>query len=185
MRGARSRWAWWGACLLAVPAVLAGVAVLGPARPPTGEAREDPGAAEAPPDTVVAALPTLHAPTGTRPTPDLSAARGRLAAALAARSVVFPADSAELTAPAATTVREIAELLAAAPDARVLVEGHVADTPGGPEAAQRLSERRAEVVAATLVAAGVGRERISTVGRGDERPLATVEQSRRVEVSVR
>lgn len=184
MRGARSRWAWWGSCLLVVPAVLAGVAVLGPARPPVAETREDAGAGVARPDAVVAAIPTGPAPTGTRPTPERSADRDQLAAALAARPILFAADSAELTAPAVTTVHEIAGLLTAAPDAAVLVEGHVADTPGGREAAQLLSERRAEVVAGALVAAGVASERISTVGRGDEMPLVTVERSRRVEVGI-
>jgi outer membrane protein OmpA-like peptidoglycan-associated protein len=179
MRDARSRrmrWAWWTAALLVVPATLAFVAVLGPGRPPAAEVR-------------VAAPAPVPAPTGARPTPvttttPVAPDRERLAATLAARPIVFAADSAELDAAGAATAQELGELLAAAPDLPVLVEGHAADTPGGVEAGQRLSERRAEVVAAALTAAGVGAERVRGHGRGAELPLATVELSRRVEISI-
>ncbi len=49
--------------------------------------------------------------------------------------------------------------------------------------AQRLSERRAQVVVDALVAAGVRRERLVAVGRGATDPLATPALSRRVEIS--
>jgi outer membrane protein OmpA-like peptidoglycan-associated protein len=137
----------------------------------------------------VAVPPPVPAPTGARPTPATAATpaatdQDRRAAALAARPIVFAADSAELDAPAAATVQEWGELLVAAPDLQVLVEGHAADTPGGVEAGQRLSEHRAEVVAEALAAAGVGAERVRARGRGAELPLATVELSRRVEISI-
>jgi outer membrane protein OmpA-like peptidoglycan-associated protein len=64
------------------------------------------------------------------------------------------------------------------------VEGHVADTPGGPDVAQRLSDQRAAVVAEALVAAGVPAERITMRGVGAMRPLATPEESRRVEITI-
>ena len=102
----------------------------------------------------------------------------------AAQPIRFGADSAELAGPPAETVQRVAGLLAAAPPVPVLVEGHVANTPGGLEAGLHLSEQRAAVVAEALTAAGVPAERISIRGLGAERPLATVEESRRVEITV-
>jgi len=65
---------------------------------------------------------------------------------------------------------------------RFTVAGYAADTPGPPQVAQRLSERRAQVVVDALVAAGVRRERLVVAGRGSADPLATPAQSRRVEI---
>lgn len=138
--------------------------------------------------------PPVTAPSGVLPTSPAAdgglapAARAalaeRLAAAVAAVPITFAPDSAELVGAAAGTAREVARLLAAEPAARVSVEGHVADTPGAPDVAQRLSERRAAVVAEALVAGGVERGRITTTGRAAEQPLATPEASRRVEISI-
>lgn len=109
---------------------------------------------------------------------------GRITAAVIAAPVTFAADSAELTGPAATTVAQIAALLAGEPAAAVAVDGYVADTPGPAATAQRLSDERAAAVAAALAAAGVDRARITATGRGDTRPLSTPAASRRVEISV-
>jgi outer membrane protein OmpA-like peptidoglycan-associated protein len=54
----------------------------------------------------------------------------------------------------------------------------------GPRPGSALSGRRAEVVAGALTAAGIGAERVRARGRGAESPLATVELSRRVEISI-
>ncbi|WP_459214558.1 OmpA family protein [Pseudonocardia sichuanensis] len=185
VRGARAprRWVWWTLALLTVPTALATVAVLAPVGESPAPGRSVPG------NDAVADLSIVAAPTAGRPTPadrdPAAAERERITVLLADRPIVFTADSAELTAPAAETVREVARLLAAVPGAPVLVEGHAADTPGGLEAARLLSERRADVVAGALVAAGVSAERVATRGRGAEAPLAPVERSRRVEISVR
>jgi outer membrane protein OmpA-like peptidoglycan-associated protein len=138
--------------------------------------------------------PPGTAPTGALPTTPDDVARlsaearqaliDRVGGIVAAAPIVFPADSAELAGPAADTVRRVAELLVAEPAARVDVDGYVADTPGTPEAAQQLSDRRAAVVADQLVAAGVDRGRITATGRGAARPLATTAASRRVEISI-
>ncbi|WP_300007320.1 OmpA family protein [Pseudonocardia sp.] len=107
-----------------------------------------------------------------------------VAAVLAATPVTFAPDSAELEGAPAEAVDRIAALLRAGDDP-VTVEGHVADTPGRPEAAQELSERRAAVVADALVAAGVPRGRITAVGRGAAEPLDTRAASRRVDIEIR
>ena len=96
--------------------------------------------------------------------------------------ITFAADRAELVGPSAAAVARVAELLGDAPGPRFTVAGYAADTPGPPEVAQRLSERRAQVVVDALVADGVRRERLVVAGRGSADPLATPAQSRRVEI---
>jgi outer membrane protein OmpA-like peptidoglycan-associated protein len=186
---ARAR-VWWFVALLAVPAVLAGLALLW-AGPPTSAAppvaarvsappAEPPSAA--PPVAASAPAPVVAADPGPSEPPDPALAE--VAQVLAAQPIRFTPDSAVLAGPAADTVRRVGELLVAGPAVPVLVEGHVADTPGGPDAVQRLSDRRAAVVAEALVAAGVPAERITARGVGASRPLATPEESRRVEITI-
>lgn len=172
---------WWSVALVAVPAVLAGLALLStgppaPVAPPVASTSVSSAAPTSVPTSVVAA------PTPTEPLPDPTLTEA--AAVLATQPIRFPADTALLAGPAADTVRRVAQLLAAGPPVPVLVEGHVADTPGRPEVVQQLSDRRAAVVAELLVACGVPAERITVRGVGDTRPLATVEESRRVEITI-
>ena len=98
-----------------------------------------------------------------------------------AGAITFAADRAELVGPSAAAVARAAKLLGDGAGPRVTVTGFAADTPGPADVAQRLSERRAQVVVDALVAAGVRRERLVAVGRGAAAPLATPAQSRRVE----
>jgi outer membrane protein OmpA-like peptidoglycan-associated protein len=182
---------WWSVALLAVPAVLSGLALLW-AGSPTAPAPPAARASALPPESpsklatmptslpAVAADPEPAAPDPTAQDPTLT----HVAEVLATQPIRFTADSAELAGPAADTVRRVAQLLVAGPAVPVLVEGHVADTPGGPEAVQQLSDRRAAAVAELLVACGVPAERIATRGAGATRPLGTVEESRRVEITV-
>lgn len=173
---------WWFGALLAVPSALAGIALVLPGQP---SARPAPPAQ---PATVSDALPATPAPavTAEAPPPPSPAdvLRAQLAEVLAAQPIRFGADSAELRGPPFDTVQQVAELLVAYPGVPVVVEGHVADTPGGLEVGWQLSERRAEVVCEVLMAAGVPAEQVSPRGFGAERPLATVEESRRVEITV-
>jgi outer membrane protein OmpA-like peptidoglycan-associated protein len=100
-----------------------------------------------------------------------------------AGAITFAADQADLVGPSAAAVARVANLLGGGTGPRVTVTGFAADTPGPADVAQRLSERRAQVVVDALVAAGVRRERLVAVGRGAAAPLATPAQSRRVEFS--
>jgi outer membrane protein OmpA-like peptidoglycan-associated protein len=180
---------WWFAALLAVPAVLAGLALLW-ADPPTSAAPPVAARVSAPPTeppTAASAVPpsasataVASEPPAQPPDPTLA----EVAQVLATQPIRFTADSAVLAGPAADTVRRVAELLVAGPAVPVLVEGHVADTPGGPDAVQRLSDQRAACVVEALVAAGVPAERITAHGVGATRPLATPEESRRVEIRI-
>lgn len=56
--------------------------------------------------------------------------------------------------------------------ARITVEGHT-DTDGDPAANQTLSEARAAAVVAYLTAAGIKPDRLTAIGYGETRPLAT------------
>jgi outer membrane protein OmpA-like peptidoglycan-associated protein len=173
--------AWWLVALIAVPAVLAGLALPWAGAP--SSAAPLPGPATAPPSPPTsAAAPVVGTDPAPVEPPDPTVAD--IAQVLATQPIRFTADSAVLAGPAADTVRRVGELLAAGPAVPVLVEGHVADTPGGPDAVQRLSDQRAAVVAEALVVAGVPAERITARGAGASRPLATVEESRRVEITV-
>lgn len=131
-----------------------------------------------------APLPTAQPPTAQVPTAGTLPVAEEVAALVTAAPVRFGADSAVLEGAAAGTVRSVAALLAPA-GAAVVLTGHVADTPGSPEGAQALSERRAVAVADALVAGGVDRARITTVGRGSSEPLESRAASRRVEFEIR
>jgi outer membrane protein OmpA-like peptidoglycan-associated protein len=150
---------WWGA-LVAVPLGLAAL-----------------GLALFPPSVVAptAAAPSV-APVPAVPTPAYPVDFAR------AGAVTFAADRADLAGASAAAVARVAALLGDAPGPRITVTGFAADTPGPPDVAQRLSERRAQVVVDALVAAGVRRERLVAVGRGSAEPLATPAESRRVEI---
>ena len=73
---------------------------------------------------------------------------------------------------------------------RIEVAGH-ADRSGTPAYNQRLSQRRADAVAAELVARGVSRSEISVTAYGESRPLVPTAdgvrepQNRRVEIVLR
>jgi outer membrane protein OmpA-like peptidoglycan-associated protein len=159
-----ARLGWWAAVLM-FPLVFAAIGTLWPA----------PQALH--PSETVAPVPAPLDPGPLRVT---------MAAALAsAGSITFPADRADLAGPSATAVERVAHLLGTGPGPQVAVTGFAADAPGPAEVAQRLSERRAAVVADALVAAGVERDRIVVAGRGTAEPLTTPAQSRRVEVALR
>ncbi|MCW2719078.1 OmpA family protein [Pseudonocardia sp.] len=174
---------------MTVPLVLAGVSLMWPGPP-------------AAPSEVTVPVSVGRAPTVTAPTAPIAggtapaaggtttaADRQRRAAAevaviLAAAPITFPADSADLTPAAAATVGRVTAVLRAEPGVRAHVIGFCADGPGPAVVAQQLSERRAEVVAEVLAAAGVNRARLVTEGLGNAGPLATRAASRRVEIQI-
>lgn len=83
----------------------------------------------------------------------------------------------------------IAQILVKYPDTTIIVEGHT-DSTGSDTYNQGLSERRALSVQRLLVDRGVSPVRISTVGYGESRPVATNntpegrQMNRRVEIRV-
>ena len=107
-------------------------------------------------------------------------------------SVNFQFDNADLTPDGKDRVDQIATIIRRdAPDRRITVEGHASRESAAQEAYnQRLSERRAGVVAEALQRNGVNGGRISSQGLGTRSPIATNDtedgrrQNRRVEVII-
>ncbi len=97
------------------------------------------------------------------------------------RAPLLPAGRAE--------IERIAAVLKRVPDRHLLVAGHT-DARGAESANQKLSEQRAQAVAAALATAGIDPGRIENVGYGSSQPLAdntTVagrDRNRRVEIVV-
>ena len=107
-------------------------------------------------------------------------------------SVNFQFDSAELTYEGRDRVNQIANIIRRdAPNRRITVEGHASRESAAQEAYnQRLSERRANTVADSLVRSGVDGRNISSQGLGTRAPIASNDtesgraQNRRVEVII-
>lgn len=83
----------------------------------------------------------------------------------------FASGQAELTSEASASIRALGIYLAALAGGAIQVVGHT-DSQGAAAANQSLSERRAQQVRASLVAAGVARGRVSASGAGATRPVA-------------
>lgn len=101
----------------------------------------------------------------------------------------FHTATTQLTAPSVATVKDLATVLKAYPNAQVQLVGHT-DSTGTPEANQTLSLNRANAVKGTLVADGVGADRIATAGMGQDHPVASNDteegraRNRRLELNV-
>ena len=96
--------------------------------------------------------------------------------------VFFTNRSVELDDPARVVVRDAVAAAKSVPSAPVTVSGY-ADLPGSPEAAERLSLRRAQAVADTMTAAGIAANRIQLRPRGAGAGEPGLE-SRRVEIGI-
>jgi outer membrane protein OmpA-like peptidoglycan-associated protein len=107
-------------------------------------------------------------------------------------SVNFQFDSAELTPDGRNRVDQIAGIIKReASNRRITVEGHASRESGAQEAYnQRLSERRAEMVADALARDGIQGNQVSARGLGTRSPIASNDteegrrQNRRVEVII-
>lgn len=104
------------------------------------------------------------------------------------QDILFAHDSAALTGSLAADLRTLAASLNRYPS-NVTVVGHT-DNVGDAGYNQQLSMRRAQAVASVLTGAGVSGARISTVGRGEDAPVADNltasgrAQNRRVEIII-
>jgi OmpA-OmpF porin, OOP family len=87
--------------------------------------------------------------------------------------VKFKTDSAEILPESDEVLKGVADTLKEHPEIRrVRVEGHT-DATGSPEYNKELSQRRAEAVSNWLVQHGVDRNRLQSVGVGQDRPIDT------------
>ncbi len=102
----------------------------------------------------------------------------------------FKTGSAEVNSGAYNDIDRIAQVMAQYPQTTITVEGHT-DSTGSRANNQALSERRAQSVASLLSQRGVEYSRITTVGYGQDRPIASNNDAggrqlnRRVEIRIR
>ena len=118
--------------------------------------------------------------------------KDRLLAVLGAGT--FRSGQIEITEEMKDTVMALVPEIAAAEGFTVVIEGHTDSLPIRPDATRRyrdnmdLSYLRAKAVAGILIEKGIGLERISVVGYGDTRPVASNDsvdgrlRNRRVEI---
>jgi outer membrane protein OmpA-like peptidoglycan-associated protein len=104
--------------------------------------------------------------------------------------VLFVSGKAELVPAARDALAQVAKaLIDSGDDQPITIEGHT-DSRGNEEKNQLLSKQRAEVVRDYLMTLGVKPERISAVGYGEARPMASNDtpegraNNRRVEIVV-
>jgi outer membrane protein OmpA-like peptidoglycan-associated protein len=108
---------------------------------------------------------------------------------LAEREVRFGTAKADLPPGDIPSLDQIATVLVEYPELKVRIEGHT-DNSGRDETNLALSQKRAEAVMEALVQRGVAGERLTALGIGEARPIASNEtqagrsQNRRVEIYV-
>ena len=101
----------------------------------------------------------------------------------------FATNSDELDADSTKRIKQVATALKNYPDNSIRVVGHT-DSTGNPDYNVDLSQRRAKAVAMALVEEGVAADKVSFVGYGATKPIATNKtragraQNRRVELEV-
>lgn len=123
--------------------------------------------------------------------PNVSVRQDELGVTISLEDIRFQPDSAVLLPEEMAKIAKIAALLANYPERDLLVSGHTA-LAGTPEGRKKLSEERAQAVAAALAKSmgGTAASRFHTVGWGAEKPVAdnrTVEgmaRNRRVEITI-
>lgn len=101
--------------------------------------------------------------------------------------VLFASGQATLVEGGRSSLEEVVDLLQTEPDKKIRVEGHT-DSLGDADVNLLLSEQRAQAVLEALVSMGVDNGRISSLGMGEDFPIASNEdedgraRNRRVDV---
>jgi outer membrane protein OmpA-like peptidoglycan-associated protein len=85
--------------------------------------------------------------------------------------VLFESGRAEVKPGAQASLRKLADFLQQYPSRSILIEGHT-DSVGSAASNAALSQRRADAVDAALVAMGLAGQRTTTVGYGEDYPVA-------------
>ena len=93
------------------------------------------------------------------------------------QAVNFGSNNAVLKAESFSVLDQVAKILLSHPElTHVIVEGHCSDAGSTPEMDAfelRLSKERADAVRTYLIGKGIEDTRLSTIGYGDTRPVAT------------
>lgn len=113
-----------------------------------------------------------------------------------ANGILFPEGGWELSETGKATLAKVAPALKGLTGQRIVIKGFTDSVPIGPALRERfannvaLSKARAEAVAALLVAQGVPKDIVSTVGLGESHPVASNDtaegrtKNRRVEIDI-
>jgi outer membrane protein OmpA-like peptidoglycan-associated protein len=118
---------------------------------------------------------------------NLHAVRGTQGMQMTLDDIAFAPGQAGLRPEAKSSLGQLVAFVNRDPGKPIRIEGHT-DSRGATNANRVLSQRRADAVREALVAAGVSASRISTVGLGEEQPVAGNEteegraRNRRVDV---
>ena len=86
--------------------------------------------------------------------------------------VLFESGRTELASEAFSSIEEVVDLLQSEPEKQIRIEGHT-DSTGSTETNLRLSQQRADAVLTALVGLGVDAMRITSVGMGEDFPIAS------------
>jgi len=106
-----------------------------------------------------------------------------------ARTILFDTGKSSIQAASTSVMVDIIQILNEYPQAKFTVEGHT-DSVGSVKTNQALSEKRANSVRDFLIEKGIDGSRLTAIGYGEEKPIATNatrsgrEQNRRVEINL-
>ncbi|MEZ4810252.1 MAG: DUF5723 family protein [Allomuricauda sp.] len=106
-----------------------------------------------------------------------------------AKTILFDTGKATIKPESVSTMVDIIQILNEYPNAKFTVEGHT-DSVGSSESNQKLSEARANSVRDFLINEGIGGNRLTAIGYGEEKPIASNttkigrQQNRRVEINL-
>ncbi|MEK6152985.1 OmpA family protein [Flavobacteriaceae bacterium 3-367] len=106
-----------------------------------------------------------------------------------ARTILFDTGRSSIKAESTSVMVDIIQILNEYPNSKFTVEGHT-DSVGSQKLNQTLSESRANAVRDFLIDKGIGASRLTAVGYGEDKPIATNNtragrtQNRRVEINL-
>ncbi len=106
-----------------------------------------------------------------------------------ARTILFDTGKSSIKAESTSVMVDIIQILNEYPNAKFTVEGHT-DSVGSESLNQKLSESRANSVRDFLIDKGIAADRLSAIGYGEAKPIATNNtragraQNRRVEINL-
>jgi len=106
-----------------------------------------------------------------------------------ARTILFDTGKATLKTEPVSVFVDIIKILNEYPNAKFTVEGHT-DSVGSAKLNQSLSEKRANSVRDFLIKEGIDADRLTAIGYGEDKPIATNntrsgrKQNRRVEINL-